>query len=71
LSQAALEGKVPLRTFGELSALFAAKKTPAEAPPPAAAEAVPPPAPPVEVATVPGPEPAAEKHENSAAAPPS
>jgi uncharacterized protein len=28
LSQAALEGKVPLRTFGELSALFAAKKEP-------------------------------------------
>jgi uncharacterized protein len=30
LSQAALEGKVPLRTFGELSALFAAKQTPAQ-----------------------------------------
>ncbi len=28
LSQAALEGKVPLRTFSELSALFAAKKEP-------------------------------------------
>ncbi len=28
LSQDALEGKVPLRTFGELSALFAAKKEP-------------------------------------------
>jgi len=28
LSQAALEGRVPLRTFGELSALFAAKQTP-------------------------------------------
>jgi hypothetical protein len=43
LTQAALEGKVPLRTFGELSALFAAKKeqeTPA-----------PPPAPPVAVET--------------------
>jgi uncharacterized protein len=47
LSQDALEGKVPLRTFGELSALFAAKKKPepAEAPkssstpvPPRAAE---------------------------------
>jgi len=36
LSQAALEGKVPLRTFGELSALFAAKtREPAPpAPPP-------------------------------------
>jgi uncharacterized protein len=36
LSKDALEGKVPLRTFGELSALFAAKKhEPAEkAPPP-------------------------------------
>jgi uncharacterized protein len=41
LSQAALEGKVPLRTFGELSALFAAKKEPAkEASPPVAVEAV-------------------------------
>jgi len=28
LSKDALEGRVPLRTFGELSALFAAKKTP-------------------------------------------
>jgi uncharacterized protein len=39
LSQAALEGKVPLRTFGELSALFAAKtREPAPpSPPPAAA----------------------------------
>jgi uncharacterized protein len=30
LSQAALEGKAPLRTLGELAAYFAAKKTPAE-----------------------------------------
>jgi uncharacterized protein len=36
LTQAALEGKVPLRTFGELSALFAAKKD-KDAPPPAPA----------------------------------
>ena len=34
LSKDALEGKVPLRTFGELSALFAAKKEPPPAPPP-------------------------------------
>jgi uncharacterized protein len=33
LSQDALEGKVPLRTFGELSALFAAKKKELETPP--------------------------------------
>ncbi|MBI3408239.1 MAG: helix-hairpin-helix domain-containing protein [Planctomycetes bacterium] len=32
LTQAALEGKVPLRTFGELSALFAAKKEPESKP---------------------------------------
>jgi hypothetical protein len=49
LSQAALEGKVPLRTFGELSALFAAKKEPEkkpapEAPPPAAPATPEPPA---------------------------
>ena len=57
LSQAALEGKVPLRTFGELSALFAAKKEPEYRPPaekaaaaapataePVAAEAAPEPA---------------------------
>jgi uncharacterized protein len=31
LSQAALEGKTPLRTLGELAAYFAAKQTPAEA----------------------------------------
>jgi hypothetical protein len=47
LSQAALEGKAPLRTFAELSALLAAKQTPprpqpAPAPAPeAAAEPVP------------------------------
>jgi uncharacterized protein len=35
LSQAALDGKVPLRTFGELSALFAAKKEPEKTSPPA------------------------------------
>jgi uncharacterized protein len=40
LSQDALEGKVPLRTFGELSALFAAK-TKKPAPPPQAAAAAP------------------------------
>ncbi len=39
LTQAALEGKVPLRTFSELSALFAAKKEKVAQPPP-------PPAPP-------------------------
>jgi uncharacterized protein len=42
LTQAALEGKVPLRTFGELSALFAAKKNPppeAASPPPTEAKA--------------------------------
>jgi uncharacterized protein len=41
LTQAALEGRAPLRTFGELNAFFAARKTdePAAAPPP------PPPAP--------------------------
>jgi protein Tex len=36
LSQAALEGKAPLRTFAELGALFAAKKAPAPTPPPIA-----------------------------------
>ena len=41
LSQAALEGKVPLRTFGELSALFAAKKEPDKSNPPAAPAAAP------------------------------
>ena len=40
LSQAALEGKAPLRTFAELGALFAAKTAPPPAPPPP-----PPPAP--------------------------
>lgn len=39
LTQAALEGKVPLRTFGELSALFAAKKDKDAAPPAPAAPA--------------------------------
>jgi uncharacterized protein len=34
LSQDAIEGKVPLRTFGELSALFAAKQAPPTPPPP-------------------------------------
>ncbi|HYV39817.1 MAG TPA: helix-hairpin-helix domain-containing protein, partial [Gemmataceae bacterium] len=34
LSQAALEGKTPLRTFAELGALFAAKQAPPPAPPP-------------------------------------
>ncbi len=52
LSQAALEGKVPLRTFGELSALFAAKHVPpaagepSPALPPAAAPPPPEPPPP-------------------------
>lgn len=50
LTQAALEGKVPLRTFGELSALFAAKKEPdskpsEEPPPPAVVDATSSPAP--------------------------
>jgi uncharacterized protein len=53
LSQAALEGKAPLRTFAELGALFAAKQSPppapaasaaTEAPAAAAAVAEPPPA---------------------------
>ncbi len=44
LSQAALEGKVPLRTFGELSALFAAKKEPEKPQPPE--RIAPPPKPP-------------------------
>lgn len=39
LTQAALEGKVPLRTFSELSALFAAKKD-KDVPPPAAPQGV-------------------------------
>lgn len=49
LSQAALEGRAPLRTFAELGALFAAKSTPPAPPQPAAeapaAETPPPPAP--------------------------
>jgi hypothetical protein len=40
LTQAALEGRAPLRTFGELNAFFAARKTDEPAPPPP-----PPPAP--------------------------
>src|SRR5262249_57072045 len=57
LSQAALEGKVPLRTFGELSALFAAKQTPEKkapaepAPPAPAAQQAPVAAPQQAVAT--------------------
>jgi len=47
LTQAALEGKAPLRTFAELGALFAAK----QAPPP------PPPPPPVPAAVTPEPAP--------------
>ena len=54
LSQAALEGKVPLRTFGELSALFAAKKEP-EKKPEAEAPPAPPPAPPPESAAAQAP----------------
>ena len=64
LSAEALEGKVPLRTFGELSALFAAKTAPppkhepepvkAE-PVPAAAAAEAPPAEPVAAAVEPAP----------------
>ncbi len=48
LTQAAIEGKVPLRTFGELSALFAAKNAPPPPPPapPAAEQPPPPPEPP-------------------------
>jgi uncharacterized protein len=41
LSQDALEGKVPLRTFGELSALFAAKQTPPREPTPPPQEPAP------------------------------
>jgi uncharacterized protein len=41
LSQAALDGKVPLRTFGELSALFAAKKDPERKKPASAAALTP------------------------------
>jgi uncharacterized protein len=51
LSQAALEGKAPLRTFAELGALFAAKQTPPPAPPP------PPEPPPTVVETPPVEEP--------------
>jgi len=54
LTQAALEGKVPLRTFSELSALFAAKKD-KDAPPPAPPQASPAPA-----AQPPSPPPAPE-----------
>jgi uncharacterized protein len=78
LSQAALEGKVPLRTFGELSALFAAKREPPKetvAPAPAATPTPPeePAAPsPVEAVTTPAPEPApvpAEQPENTPVSP--
>jgi protein Tex len=48
LSQAALEGKAPLRTFAELGALFAAKQTPPLAP----AQVPPPAAPPVPAAVL-------------------
>jgi len=68
LSQAALEGKVPLRTFSELSALFAAKK---EEPKPA--EAVPPTAPTAPAATTAPAPPApaqAEAVENPSPTPP-
>ena len=54
LTQDALEGKVPLRTFGELSALFAAKKAPPQETPPPSATA--PPAPPEVPATPPADE---------------
>jgi uncharacterized protein len=40
LSQDALEGRVPLRTFGELSALFAAKQTPSREREPTPAPAI-------------------------------
>jgi uncharacterized protein len=63
LSQAALEGKVPLRTFGELSALFAAKREPPKEPQPPAPAATPPPPheepappPPAEATSTPAPE---------------
>jgi protein Tex len=68
LSQAALEGKAPLRTFAELGALFAAKQIPP--PPPPAPE--PPPAPAV-VETPPPEEPPAAEEQPAvveAAAPP-
>jgi uncharacterized protein len=54
LSQAALEGKAPLRTFAELGALFAAKQTPPPAPAPAPAPA-PEPAPAVQAVAEPPP----------------
>jgi len=47
LSQAALQGKAPLRTFGELDAFFAAKKPEDDIKPPAgkgSEETKPPPA---------------------------
>jgi uncharacterized protein len=51
LSQAAIEGKVPLRTFSELSALFAAKQAPPpKREPPQEPQPAPPPEPPVPVA---------------------
>src|SRR5207244_3887219 len=52
LSQAALEGKAPLRTFAELSALLAAKQTP---PRPQPAPAAPAPTPAPEAVTEPAP----------------
>jgi uncharacterized protein len=74
LSQAALEGKVPLRTFSELSALFAAKREPKEVQtptvtaPPAPAE--PAAVPPLEATATPAPEPApAEQPENTPVTP--
>ncbi len=67
LSQAALEGKAPLRTFAELSALLAAKQAPPRpAPAPQAAQPVPSPEPNAEAASTapaespPAPAPAGE-----------
>jgi uncharacterized protein len=66
LSQEALEGKAPLRTFAELGALFAAKQTPPPPPPPPPAVVEPPPPPPE-----PTPEPVAVAAEPAPATEPS
>lgn len=59
LTQAALQGKAPLRTFNELTAFFDAKKEP-PTPPPAPPQAAPAPVPPPAEPTSPAPEAQAE-----------
>jgi uncharacterized protein len=59
LTQSALEGETPLRTFGELKAFFEARRTEAAPPPPPAAPA-PAPAPAEEPATATAPAPGEE-----------